>query len=692
MGMLARMFAPLERRATLGQGFTVSQTPPAWVKGDAGYDTAVGRTVAPDDALTLTAVYACVRILAETLASLPLVPYRRLGERRGKRRATEHYLYPILHDIANPEMTSFTLRETLMGHVALRGNAFAEIELNRRGEVLALWPLRPDKMERVKREGGRLKFYYRVPAKEGGGLKRLDQERVLHVKGLSSNGIVGYDPITLARQALGLALGTEEFGARFFGNGARPGGVLKHPGRLTQEAYEKLRDSWEDRHKGLSQAHRTAILEEGLEFQEIGLAPEAAQFLETRKFQNTEIARFYRIPPHMLADLERATFSNIEHQSLEFVIHTMRPWLVRWEQELNRTVIAEGERGEIFVEFLVDGLLRGDIANRYTAYAQGRQNGWLSANDIREKENMNPVAGGDVLLVPLNMIPASEAGFAGSMEGGEGAGTAPVQEGEGREADSERLKSLLRMDGSGESRSARGRQRLALSHVRLYEDVAGRILRREINDVGNAARKWFKARDAVQFSVWLERFYRDHIGFVATQMLPLAMSYGQVVAGAAQEEIGEPAEMTPEIERYIESYVDTYAARHAGISEVRIREVVRKAVEADEHPVDALELAFRDWEEKRPAEVARWESVRFNNALAVGVYLMARKTMIRWVASGKSCEYCNDLSGRVVGIKEWFIPSGAEFQPEGAERPLKVRHNVGHPPAHNGCDCMVVAG
>jgi HK97 family phage portal protein len=439
-GILAGMLRRGERRASLGQGFHVSQTPPAWVEGDFGQGTATGRRVSADSALTLTAVYACVRILAETLASLPLVTYRRLGPGRGKQRATGHYLYAVLHDVANPEMSSFTLRETLQGHVALRGNAFAEIELGRRGEVLGLWPLRPDKMERIEREGGRLKYFYRVPKPKGGEkpVKKLDQERVLHIKGLSSNGIIGYDPITLAGQALGLALGTEEYGARFFGNGARPG-------------YKRLQGSWEDRHMGLSNAHRTAILEEGLDYKEVGLAPEAAQFLQTRKFQNTEIARLYRVPPHMLADLERATFSNIEHQSLEFMMHTMRPWLVRWEQELQRAVVSEGDRGTIFCEFLVDGLLRGDIASRYTAYAQGRQNGWLSANDIREKENMNPVEGGDVLLVPLNMIPASEVGASGwgSMEEGDAA--------RGRAGGrTDRLKSLLRVRSGRRGRRGGG--------------------------------------------------------------------------------------------------------------------------------------------------------------------------------------------------------------------------------------------
>lgn len=659
--------------------FHVSQTPPGWVEKLAGWTTATGVNVTPDKSLEVTAVFACVRILAETVASLPLPIYRRLPN-GGKARAPEHYLYPLLHDQPNPEMTSFTLRETMMGHVATWGNAYAEIEFNQAGGINALWPLRPDRMQ-VKRENGRLQYLYRLPDKVGGQTATLDMEQVLHLRGLGGNGIIGYSPVQLARQAVGLAMAAEEFGARFFGNDARPGVVLKHPGHLSDEAHGRLAKSWETRHGGLEKSHRVAILEEGLDIKEIGLPPGDAQFLETRRFQISEIARIFRVPPHMIGDLERATFSNIEQQSLEFVIYTIWPWLVRWEQEIKRSLFTPAESLMYFAEFLVEGLLRGDIQSRYQAYATGRQWGWMSANDVRRLENMNPIEGGDTYLVPLNMIPAGQAGLEPTMErGGEARGQGEWE---------------ARGQGDRETRgqrSARARHRLMLAYQKIYLDVAARIVRREINDVRNAARKAFQKRDEAQFSLWLEEFYRDHIGFVTEQMRPLARSYGEVVAAEVQDEVGEEVGMTPRVEGFIESYVEAYAARHAHISENRIREVVRQAQEEGRDPIEALELAFGEWEEKRPAEISRWESVRFNNALAVGIYLMARRLTIRWAAFGRTCPYCAHLDGKMVSIKQWFLPAGTDFQPEGAERPLHISMNLGHPPAHDGCDCMVVAG
>jgi HK97 family phage portal protein len=678
------------------QRFHVSQTPPGWVKKLGGWDTATGVDVTPDKALQVAAVFACVRILAETVASLPLPIYRRLGN-GGKARAPDHYLYPILHDQPNPEMTSFSFRETMMGHVATWGNAYAEIEFNQGGGINALWPLRPDRM-RVKREGGRLQYLYRVPDKVGGQEITLEMERIFHVRGLSNNGIVGYSPIQLARQSVGLALAAEEFGGRFFGNDARPGVILEHPGKLSEEAHKRLRESWESRHGGLDKSHRVAILEEGLQVHEIGLPPGDAQFLETRKYQRSEIASIFRMPPHMIGDLERATFSNIEQQSLEFVIYTLWPWLVRWEQEIKRCLFTPIEARMYFAEFLVEGLLRGDIQSRYQAYATGRQWGWMSANDVRRLENMNPIEGGDAYLVPLNMIPAGQAGLEPFLEdlGTGGARRRALVIPNFGDGEGDDQLQLLGDPGPKEERrqrSARTRHRLMLAYQKVYLDVAARIVRREINDVGKAARKWFKQRDMARFSLWLEEFYRqDHIEFVTRNMTPLAMSYGEVVAAEAQDEVGEPAEMSPRVEGFIQSYVDAYAARHVNISESRIREVVRQAIEEDRDPVEALEEAFGDWEEKRPAEIARWETVRFNNALAVGIYLMAQRQTIRWMAFNKSCPYCVDLDGQVVGIKSWFIPAGTEFQPEGAERPLTISHNLGHPPAHDGCDCMVISG
>lgn len=378
-----------------------------------GMVSTAGIRVNEETALRVTAVYACVRVIAETVASLPLPLYRRLE--RGKEKVTAHPLYSILHDMPNPEMTSFTFREVLMTHLLLWGNAYAQIVRDKRGQVLELWPLSPSGMELVRDDKAR-QLVYRYTE----GMKTIEYkpEQIFHIPGLSFDGVKGLSPIAVTREAIGLAMATEEFGSRFFGNGARPGGILEHPGVVKDP--EKLRKSWEEVYKGVHNSHKIAVLEEGMKYHEIGIPPEDAQFLETRKFQLNEICRIFRVPPHLVGDLERATFSNIEHQSIDFVMHTIRPWLVRWEQAIVKALLLPEERKLYFPRFNVDGLLRGDFKTRMEGYAIGRQNGWYSANDIRELEDMNPIpeeAGGDLYLVNGNMLPAKLAGS--KAEGGE---------------------------------------------------------------------------------------------------------------------------------------------------------------------------------------------------------------------------------------------------------------------------------
>ena len=365
-----------------------------------------GKAVNEKTALQTTAVYACVRILAETIASLPFHTYRYTIN--GKEKAIEHPIYYLLHSEPNPEMTSFVFRETLMSHLLLWGNAYAQIIRDGRGRVLGLYPLLPNKVIVNRNQHGELVYQY----EKEGQTYFLRSYEVLHIPGLGFDGIIGYSPIAMAKNAVGMAIATEEYGAKFFANGANPGGVLEHPGVVKDPA--RIRESWNAVYQGSSNAHRVAVLEEGMKFQSIGIPPEQAQFLETRKFQLNEIARIFRIPPHMIGDLEKSSFSNIEQQSLEFVMYTLDPWVIRWEQAIQRALFSESEKRQYFVKFNVDGLLRGDYQSRMNGYAVGRQNGWLSANDIRELENLNrisPELGGDLYLVNGNMTKLADAGI-----------------------------------------------------------------------------------------------------------------------------------------------------------------------------------------------------------------------------------------------------------------------------------------
>ena len=408
-----------------------------------------GKYVTERSAMQMTAVYSCVRILAEAVAGLPLHLYR-YKEGGGKEKATDHPLYLLLHDEPNPEMSSFVFRETLMTHLLLWGNAYAQVIRNGKGEVIALYPLMPNKMSVDRDENGQLYYTYTRAPEEAKtadlGRVILRPADVLHIPGLGFDGLVGYSPIAMAKNAIGLAIATEEYGAKFFANGAAPSGVLEYPGTFKDP--NRVREAWQSQFGGSSNSGKIAVLEEGMKYTPISISPEQAQFLETRKFQINEIARIFRIPPHMIGDLEKSSFSNIEQQSLEFVKYTLDPWVIRWEQSIARTLLNPDEKQTYFVKFNLEGLLRGDYASRMNGYATARQNGWMSANDIRELENLDripPEMGGDLYLINGNMLPLQDAGaFANN-----------TSEKEETDPDETENQEILEVDGSGGKRQAR---------------------------------------------------------------------------------------------------------------------------------------------------------------------------------------------------------------------------------------------
>ena len=382
--------------------------------------TTSGKNVNEITAMQTTAVYACVRILAESIAGLPLHVYQYKGN--GKERVPSHPLYFLLHDAPNSEMTSFVFRETLMTHLLLWGNAYAQILRTGAGRIIGLYPLLPNKMSVNRDDNGELFYIYTTNFGENPSLKKsvnikLQKSEVLHITGLGFDGLIGYSPIAMAKNAIGMTLACEEYGSAFFANGARPSGILEHPSVLKDPS--KLRESWQSVYGGSGNTGKVVVLEEGLKYQQVSIPPEEAQFLETRKFQINEIARLYRVPPHMIGDLEKATFSNIEEQSIEFVKYTLNPWVVRWEQSLCKSLLSESEKSRYFIKFNVDGLMRGDYESRMQGYATARQNGWLSANDIREMEDMNPIPdeeGGNLYLINGNMTKLKDAGLFGKGE------------------------------------------------------------------------------------------------------------------------------------------------------------------------------------------------------------------------------------------------------------------------------------
>jgi HK97 family phage portal protein len=353
-----------------------------------GGPSSAGTHVSETTAMQTAAVYACVRVISETIASLPLHVYRH--ETSGAVPAPEHRLYRLLHYAPSPEMTSFTFRETLMSHILLYGNAYAHVLRDGGGRVIRLYPLLPYKMDVARGDDGEVYYTYwrdrdeARPGQKDGGVA-LTRDDVLHIPGLSNDGMVGLSPIAMARNAVGLALATEQYGAKFFANSANPGGILETAHAMNKLAPEEIRRAWEALYRGNN--NRVAILTEGMTFKQVSVPPNDAQFLETRKFQLNEIARIFRVPPHMIGDLEKSSYSNIEQQSLEFVKYTISPWIVRLEQAMFLSLLSEKEQEKYYIKFNLDGLLRGEYESRMRGYQIGINAGFMSPNDARRFED-----------------------------------------------------------------------------------------------------------------------------------------------------------------------------------------------------------------------------------------------------------------------------------------------------------------
>lgn len=370
--------------------------------------TASGMRVSPDRALQLPVVFACVRVLSESFAVLPMRLYR-IGADGKKTPVRKHWLIDLLCRRPNKWQTPFEWREMMQGHLALRGNAFNQIITDRRGNITDLIPLHPDRIK-IELLSNSSDFDYRYRYTDRFGKDTVfTREELWHIRGLSGDGIVGMNPIELAREAVGLGLSAQEYGARFFQNDAKPGGGwIEFPGSFKDKATrDTFRESFQAAQTGLNRG-KMAVLEHGMKFHELGLTNKDSQFLEARQYQVGDIARMFRIPPHLVGDLSKATFSNIEQQSLDFVIYTMTPWAERWESSIETNLLLSDD-DDIEVEYDFAGLLRGDQQARSMFYHNGILDGWMTRNQARVSENMEPINGLDEPLMPLNMVPVSDA-------------------------------------------------------------------------------------------------------------------------------------------------------------------------------------------------------------------------------------------------------------------------------------------
>lgn len=653
-----------------------------------GRRTASGAIVNEKTAMTYSAFWACVRAIAKPVASLPLHLYERMDD--GRRRATDHPLYRLLNSRPNPEMTGLSFRDVMTTYLLTWGNAYAEIEYGPNGYPVALWPLPPNRVRLDRDETTRsIRYWVSVPDK---GEIPLRPEQVFHLVGPGGDGLVGKSVVQLFRESIGMGLSVQEYGARFFGSGGKPGGVLKHPGKLKdKEQIERLRNQWNEIHEGLEKVHRIAILEEGMEYQQIGIPPEDAQFLQTRAFQRQEMAAIFQVPLHKIGDLERATFSNIEHQGMEFYTDTLLYWLSLWEQTIHWKIIPEFEQDRYYAEFMIDALLRGDQQSRYQAYAIARQWGWLSANDVRRMENMDPIGpAGDVYWAPLNMINAEEM-----LESGEPDPFEEPEEDEQQDEDIDdrtghHLKQIETMTKEQRQiRSARNRARLAKRYERVFSNAMKRHLKKETQDIREAVRQHLSERDAATFELWLEEYYRDNED-LKKRMKPMFLALAEIIYEEASSEVGKRKKMPEEARKFMDEYLETFATRYAESSKGQLRALVRQAFDEGLDPEDVIDARMEEWEERRPGKVAMNETVQISGAIARMAFAAAGVMYLRWInVGGDSCPYCRELDGQVVGIDQSFV--GKDDVLDSEDGTMRIRKPAFHPPLHQGCECQIVA-
>lgn len=620
-----------------------------------GAATASGQSVSEQKSLTIPAFWAGVRLLSNDIAALPLGVFRRT-EADGREPDRDHRVWPILHIEPNEDVTAFVWVQVSMGHLLTWGNAYSEIVRDGAGRVRELRTIEPDRVE-VKRVNGRI--LYRVTMKDG-GQQTITAPNMLHVPALGWNGLVGYSPVRTHRETLGLSLAQSDYGSRFFSNDSRPSAALIHPGKLSPSGVKNLRDMWEQQHRGSANAHKVAVLGEGVQYEQTGIPPEDAQYLEMMKFSVTEVARIIGVPPHKIGDLEHATFSNIEHEEIAYVRHSIVPWARRIEQEFDRKLFMDAERRTHFTKFNLNSLLRGDTLSRFEAYRIAREGGWMSANDILRKEDENPIPDGDTYLVPLNMTPADKIG--------------EEQEDEGRS-----------VERRASTRSLSTRRATLEAFEPLLRDIAGRIVRRETS----AARRELQARESLD--AWAEEFYAGHREWMVRTLLPVLLAYMRQITAAVADETGTDLALTQDLERQVDEYAEALAKRYSASSTNQLRQLAGDAG-TDDVFRDLIGERLDGWTETRAAKLARDEVVRMAGAFAKFAYVAAGITVLRWVTFGDNCPFCDRLDGNEVRTTDNFVDGGTVMSGGDERHDLEIRRPVSHPPLHQGCDCMIVAG
>lgn len=733
----------LERRSSPENPSTSLSNPAPWLNEALGsIPTHSGVAVNERTAMYYAAAFACINVLSKDVGQLPVFVYKRNGEERSPDR--EHEIWRVMHDRPNPMMTPSTFKRTLQAHAVAWGNGYAEIEYDNSGKVLNLWPLLPDRTDVRIRDGEKF-IVTRIDdsrtntdvndgnsgglyggasqANVSGGVKwvGIPADRVVHIMGLGFDGLKGYSVIHMARNAIGAGMAAEEFSSRLFSNGATPRFALMHPKTLSSDARERLRLDFAAAYSGLSNAHRTAVLEEGLTIEKLGLPAKDAEMIETSRFGIEQMARFFDIPMMRLHSSAPITSwgTGLEQWQRAYLIHTLGPWLVQWEETINWVLFTEKERPLYYAEFLREALLQGDITARADFYQKLFMVAGISPNQIARKENM-PTMGpaGDERFVPLNMVPLSQAtaprqqpiGTQTPLPSGNATGSAtdsasdPENEptpGDNASDPADEPPAKRSVASTVESRSlaapfvtdrhervAQSHRRIESSYVRVYEQAMRRVVSRQTVAAGRAVERLAKDQNVGAFTAWAREFFTGEQATIRDAYLPVTLALGEIVAAAALEEIASSVDVTHEVTQFASTYVEAAAIRESN------RSIGQLIAILDQEPsiagaVPALTARLTEWDTNRAHQIAANEAVQAGNAFVQLAYERAGVTRMVWI-SDNGCEFCQALHGRVTTIGTPFLSDGQTLTGI-AGGSFTVRHATHHGPLHHGCTCQIAS-
>jgi HK97 family phage portal protein len=624
-----------------------------------------GVKVSPDTMMSESAVWCAVNFLCSNIASLPCSIFKLDGRNKNKDR--KHNLHKRLNNKANDEMISMVYRETMLYHLLFWGIHYSVIVRDGMNRITQLWPVHPDNV-RLGRNAKKELVYFVM---SDGNEIEYTRDKILHIPALGLNGLFGNATIDYAKDSIGLMIAMRSYANQFFANGAHMGVIFEHPRRLGEVAHKNLTNSLATAYSGLGKSHKAFVAEEGMKVVSAGTAPEKSQLIEGRQFAISDVARWFNLPPHVLKDLSKATFSNIEQQSLELVKFSIRVHLVRLEQSFEAWLLSDSEKETYKIRHNVEGLLRGDSAARAEFYTKLFSVGAITPNEIRGLEDLNPLPEkyADKSFTMLNMTPISDF-ETGSVEAE-------------TELKSNTYRESRGLERRGVKQIARARNRIKLRFQPLIREAVQKVVDHETESIQKEIAKQGGERSADDMETWLKSFYRDFPGFITKQLTPIlrtfAESMQEVVSGEIDGDIGMNAELETQLRNYIDGFSGQYVDRSTG-----------QMLQQLEIGIEAVEQRANEWQEKRANKVSMNET-RGVASMVARVTILGAGYRLMWATNGKSCPFCNSLNGLTVSrMDEPFLKSGTEI--DGGDSGKMTVSQTLYAPIHAGCDCNVIAG